>query len=278
MPFGINNLRSKLDYAMTMLRYGWTIHGDEKIKNLENLLPNSGGFPIDEIANENPDEIFASIADPHKRGTEKDGFEGLALDDALAYTNEFKHFSFLNQAKAVAKIAREQTFDYQVSVLELGCGGGDMLPFLKALGIERYLGIDGNPIAFKHSPYIQKSPDHFRLLNLTEEIDFGMKFTAICTFEVLEHIPENKLDRFIKTVRNHIGENSIFLGTASLQDDLDVHITVKPREFWLEKFRQHGLVPHEKHEQYEKLLAANHPFNWNGDNTNVFALKLAEAV
>jgi SAM-dependent methyltransferase len=267
-----------MDYAMTMLRYGWTTHGDEKIKNLENQLLNSGGFPIDETANNNPEEVFASIGDPHKRGTDVNGFEGLALDDALAYTNEFKHYSFLNQAKAVAAIAREQTFDYQVSVLELGCGGGDMQPFLKALGVERYLGVDGNPIAFKHSPYIQKSLEHFRLLNLQEEIDFGMKFTVVCTFEVLEHIVEDKLDGIIKTIVNHLGKDSIFLGTASLQDDLDVHVTVRPRPFWLDKFAQHGLVPHEKHEEYEKLLADNHPFNWNGDNTNVFALKLAETV
>jgi len=275
MPFGITNLRSKVDYAMTMLRHGWTIHGDEKIKTLENLLPNSGGFPIDENGN-NPDEIISSIKDPHKRGTDVNGFEGLALDDALAYTNEYKHYSFFNPAKAIAKIAREQSDDSQVSILELGCGGGDMLPFFNALGIEKYLGVDGNPIAYKHSPHIQKRPEHFRVLNLSEEIDFGMKFTAVCTFEVLEHIPETKLDGIIKTVRNHLGRNSIFLGTASLQDDLDVHITVKPRPFWLEKFAQHGLVPHERHKEYEKLLADNHPFNWNGDNTNVFALKLAE--
>lgn len=275
MPLGINNLRLKLDYALTMLRCGWTTHGNEKIKNLENLLSNSGGFPVDEISADTPDDVFSSINDPHKRATKVDGFKGLALDDALAFTTEHKHFSFLNQAKAIAKIAREQTFDYEVSVLELGCGGGDMQPFLQALGIEKYLGVDGNPIAFKHSPYIQKNPDHFRLLNLQEEIDFGMKFTAVCTFEVLEHIVEDKLDGIIKTIVNHLGEDSIFLGTASLQDDLDVHVTVRPRDFWLNKFAEHGLVPHEKHEQYEKLLADNHPFNWDGDNTNVFALKLA---
>lgn len=274
MPFGINNVRAKFDYMLTAFLYGGTLHGDEKIKNLKNLLPNSGGFPVDEIEEDKPDEVFAAIKDPHKRGTDKKGFEGLALDDALAFTSEYKHYSFLGQAKSIAKIARKHNSPYRISVLELGCGGGDMYPFFRAMGIERYLGLDGNPIAYKHSPYIQKNPEHFRVITLTEEIDFGMKFSIVCTFEVMEHIPESNLDGFIKTIRNHLGENSIFLGTASLQDDLDVHVTVKPRQWWLDKFAQYGLVPHEKHAEYEQLLADNHPFNWNGDNTNVFALKL----
>lgn len=274
MPFGINNVRAKLDYLLTAVRYGGTLHGDDKIKNLENQLPNSGGFPVDEIEEENPDEVFAAIKDPHKRGTEKAGFEGLALDDALAFTSEYKHYSFLGQAKAIAKIARNHNSPYRISILEMGCGGGDMYDFFRVMGIERYLGLDGNPIAYKHSPYIQKYSDHFRVVNLTEEINFGTKFSIVCTFEVMEHIPENRLDGMIKTIRNHLGENSIFLGTASLQDDLDVHVTVKPREWWLDKFAGYGLVPHERSAEYEQLLIDNHPFNWSGDNTNVFALKL----
>lgn len=274
MPFGINNVRAKAKFALTMLRYGATLHGDDKIKNLVNRLPNSGGFPVDEIAEENPDEVFAAIKDPHKRGTEKAGFEGLALDDALAFTSEYKHYSFLGQATAIVQIAKKHHSDYRISILELGCGGGDMHPFFRGMGVEQYLGLDGNPIANKHSPHIRKHPDHFRVITLTEEIDFGMKFSVVCTFEVMEHIPETHLDGMIKTIRNHLGEKSIFLGTASLQDDLDVHVTVKPRQWWLDKFAEYGLVPHENHAEYEKLLADNHPFNWNGDNTNVFALKL----
>jgi SAM-dependent methyltransferase len=273
MPFGINNLRSKLEFALTMARYGTTLHGDTTIKNLENRLPNSGGFPVDEIETDIPEEVFASIKDGSKRGTNKEGFEGLALDDALAFTSEYKHFSFLRQARTIVRIARKLDSIYNTSILELGCGGGDMHEFFRAMGVEKYLGLDGNPIAYKHSPYIQKHKDHFRVVNLTEEIDFGRHFTVVCTFEVLEHIPENRLDGFIRTVVNHLGPKSVFLGTASLQDDLDVHVTVKPREFWIKKFGEHGLVPHERADEFEGLLVKNHPFNWNGDNTNVFAMK-----
>jgi cyclopropane fatty-acyl-phospholipid synthase-like methyltransferase len=262
-----------LEFVRSTLLYGWTNGNKDEIAKIQNQLPNSGGFPID-AEEYNPEKVISSIGDPYHRQTSVDGFEGFALDDALAYVNEYKHFSFLNQAKAIAQIAKREVTHLDASVLELGCGGGDMHRFLKAFGIERYIGVDVNPVAFKHSPHITKSPQNFRLLNLQEEIDFGMKFDVVCSFEVLEHIREEKLDSIIGTIKRHIGEKSIFLGTASLQDDLDVHVTVRPREFWMEKFAQHGLVRHDNHAAYESLLAENHPFNWNAENTNVFALKL----
>ena len=275
MSVRLQILRWKLEFVRSMLLYGWTTGWDGEIEKIQNQLPNSGGFPVD-AEEYNPEKVISSINDNHKRKTSVNGFEGFALDDALAYVNEYKHFSFLNEAKAIAKIARREFTHLNPSVLELGCGGGDVYRFLKAFGIDRYIGVDVNPIAFKHSPYITKNPQHFRLLNLQEEIDFGTKFDVVCSFEVLEHIREEKLDSIIGTIKRHLGEKSIFLGTASLQDDLDVHVTVRPREFWIEKFARHGLVQHDNHDAYESLLAQNHPFNWNAENTNVFALKLCK--
>jgi SAM-dependent methyltransferase len=240
---------------------------------LRNRLPNTGGFPVDP-ADLDPKSILGSRKGVTNRRTSVAGFEGFALDDALTFADEYRHYSFFRLAKAIANIARDHLAREYLSVLELGCGGGDLFHFLRTLGVQDYLGVDANPVAFAHSAYIRGHEDHFRLLNLQEKIDFGTTFDVVCSFEVLEHIREGALDNMISTIRRHMAEQSIFLGTASLQRDLDVHITVRERTFWLALFEQHGLQPHPKAEYYSRLLAANHPFNWHKGNTNIFVLTL----
>ena len=90
---------------------------------------------------------------------------------------------------------------------------------------------------------------------------------------MLEHIHEARLDGMLATIRNHIRPDLLFIGTASLVADFDVHITVHPREWWLERFAAHGLAPHPDQDSAIRLLARNHPFNWNAQNTNLFVLQ-----
>jgi SAM-dependent methyltransferase len=206
------------------------------------------------------------------------GFEGLALDDGLVFTNEYRHFSFYPLARAILRVGREHANRKNLSMLELGCGGGDLFCFLSRLGVKRYLGLDGNPLAARHSPCFRGRENHFRLVNLQQEIDFGQAFDLVLTFEVLEHIPEVQLDHMFRTIRNHMGPASVFLGTASLQEEYDVHVTVRDRAFWLAKFAEHGLVPHPHGASIEELLEHHHPFNWWAANTNIFALHLGDSA
>ncbi len=207
---------------------------------MTNRLPNSGGLPLKGHETDLR-AALATVRGPRRRALGVAGYEGFALDDALAHSDRRKHLSFFRQARAVAAVAREATGGQAPTVLESGCGGGDMEPFLRACGVPSYLGVDVNPIAFEHSPHIRPRPAHFRLLNLQEEIDFGFRFTVVCSFEVLEHIREEHLDKLLATIRNHMSPSSVFLGTASLQDELDVHVTVRPRTFWEAAFLRHGL-------------------------------------
>jgi hypothetical protein len=67
---------------------------------------------------------------------------------------------------------------------------------------------------------------------------------------------------------------SLFIGTAAITDCFDVHITVHPREWWIELFARHGLLPVSATRETEwlDLLARNHPFNWNSSTTSIFVL------
>lgn len=268
----------KLQYSLARMRlseFGLSRQNDnpDSVTMVQNCLPNTGGLPVDPML-DTPQSILSSVINPACRSANVAGFEGLALDDGLVFTDEYKHFSYFRLAKAIGWIARDQLRRSRGSLLELGCGGGDLFRFLRLFGFNQYIGVDGNPVALRYSPHVQGYERHFRLLNLQQEIDFRMLFDVVCSFEVLEHIPEAQLDHFIKTIRNHLGSHSLFLGTASLQSGLDVHVTVRPRSFWLEQFRRFGLAPHPKHRVYEQLLATHHPFNWDASNTNVFALSV----
>jgi 2-polyprenyl-3-methyl-5-hydroxy-6-metoxy-1,4-benzoquinol methylase len=196
----------------------------------------------------------------------------LALDDALTFLEPRKTWSFVPLAKAVCSVGRRHLGRSKVSVLELGCGGGDLARALWRFGATEYLGIDGNPLALR-SPYARQRSGLFRVLNLQEPIDFGRTFDLVISFEVLEHIPRERLDAFIATIRTHMGPGSLFLGTASLQDDLDVHVTVEARPFWLKTFADNGLLETRRHAEYEQILGDGHPFNWSPLNSNVFALE-----
>ncbi len=239
---------------------------------LQNRLPNSGGFRIEAT----PESVIAGIKNPRARRADEQGFEGLALDDALTFTDDYKHLSYIPLSKAFLEIGRRELGKPQFSVLELGCGGGSFAAFLGAQGIKDYLGVDVNTVAYTHSPWIRDRQAHFRLLNLQQDIDFGSTFDLVCTFEVLEHIREDKLDHLVGTIARHVGPSSIFLGTASLLEDGDVHVTVKERPFWLAKFAVHGLVEHPRHQEIENALGVAHPFNWWPEVTNVFAMVKAK--
>jgi SAM-dependent methyltransferase len=239
---------------------------------VKNAKPNTGGFSPNAGQIQGAEDVVRRVTDGRRRGIGLEGFEGLALDDAFAYLSPEKHFSFLPQARAIARIARTVS-KTTPSILELGCGGGDMAHFFSVLGIPRYVGIEGNALAFRFSPYIQERPRHFHCLNLQQEIDLGRTFSVVCSFEVLEHIPEASLDGMLATIRNHMSPQSVFLGTASLQDDLDVHVTVRERSFWLNAFRQHALVPHPNATEWQAAIESHHAFNWNAGNTNAFVLR-----
>lgn len=221
------------------------------------------------------DQILTGVHNVHQRACHQPGFEGVALDDALVWVDEYKHYSFFPLASAVCAIGRAR-FRRPFSVLELGCGWGGMRVFYEVRGIHAYLGIDINPVAFKESPYIVAAPTHYRCLNLQSPMDLRAKFDIITCFEVLEHIPKQRVDTVLATISRHMNSDSLFLGTASLNSALDVHVLVKEREWWLRRFAGHGMSPDPRSSELESRLGRAHPFNWSLANTSVLCLRRSQ--
>lgn len=241
-----------------------------KANETTNKLPNTGGIPI-ETENIQIKNIQSDIIKNETRKTDIESYEGMALNDAIA-TESWKHYSFFELANKVTQIAKQQTSKNEISILELGCGAGSMFEFFKYLGTNLYIGLDGNPLAFKHSPIIKSNPDYFRLVNLQEEIDFNFKFDLVYTSEVLEHIREDKTEEFIKTISNHMNVNSIFIGTIATTI-MDVHINIHPKSWWLNIFKKHQLIPVNESKILEAEIGNSSPYNWNINTSHIFILK-----
>ena len=242
----------------------------EQALSIKNSLSNSGGIPIavDEIDLTN---LNSDIIKKESRKTGIQNFEGMALNDAVA-VEKWKHFSFFDLAMTISQIAKLYFGKESFSILELGCGAGSMFEYFKVMGASLYIGLDGNPLAFEHSPIISRNSEFFKLVNLQEEINFSRPFDIIYTSEVLEHIREDYTDIFLSTISNHMDKDSLFLGTIALTR-MDVHINVHPKVWWLHKFREHGLYQFERSAEMETRIAMSSPYNWNKNTSHIFALK-----
>ncbi len=131
--------------------------------------------------------------------------------------------------------------------LDLGCAGGGLVADARAAGIEA-IGIDGSdePQRIARPPWM-KYPEAFFNADISQpfEVYLGLipvMFHVISAWEVPEHIPEIRLPQFFMNIKRHLSSDGSFVGTVSQNTDQDYHQTVKPRDWWVQKFQENGFV------------------------------------
>lgn len=264
-------------YRILLQQHASRVHKSIDYLRVHNALPNSGPIPITQNFS-SVREVVATFQERTKRSQGIAGFEGFAPDDAV-FDETAESGELWSNARLAGVIASFGYANYRnPSVLELGCGPAHLFFFLSRYGIQNYLGIDGNPLVLKYIPHVRGYEDRFLLLNLQQEIRLyegnnPLRFDVICSFEVLEHMREEVVDNLIQTMRNHMHSRSVAYCTASLQDGMDVHVLVRSRDWWLERFARCGLHPRGDEAKLCQELCMNHPFNWDPANTSIFALE-----
>lgn len=137
-----------------------------------------------------------------------------------------------------------------IKVLDLGCSGGQIIvDHLKsgdmAVGLEGSDTVLNGKGSHNWKQFLNKNlflcdiTEHF---DLEDENDQIIQFDVIQMWDVLEHIPENKIANLFANIRKHLKNEGIFIGQISQQNDPIHHISNFSFEKWKSIFNQNKLI------------------------------------
>jgi SAM-dependent methyltransferase len=116
------------------------------------------------------------------------------------------------------------------SILEIGCGNGKLCNLLSDMGYD-VTGLD----------LIESNYDRKKYKFIKHDIELGLlpfkdnEFDYCVSFDVLEHLPEKWIEQFIFDTARVSREIVV---TAACYGEAPLHLTVKPVEWWIEKFNR----------------------------------------
>ena len=145
-------------------------------------------------------------------------------------------------------------------VLDLGCSGGG---FVRSFLEDGYtaIGLEGSDASKKlRSAEWETCRHHLFTTDITASFsitdlnDQDMTFHCITQWEVLEHIPADKLDVLFDNINRHLADDGIFVGSIDMAPDGNpvtgavYHVTLESESWWLARFAKAGLVPVTDHQ------------------------------
>jgi cyclopropane fatty-acyl-phospholipid synthase-like methyltransferase len=131
-------------------------------------------------------------------------------------------------------------------VLDLGCSGGGYVKSMLDDGHDG-IGIEGSDYSarMKRAEWCS-IPERLFTADVTapfEVVEDGqpVAFDLITAWELIEHLAESSIPTFCRNILAHLADGGLFIGSINTNPHRDLHQTVKPREWWLRLFAQHGL-------------------------------------
>lgn len=127
------------------------------------------------------------------------------------------------------------------SGLDIGCGRGKLMACWCGLGIDAW-GLDLVENCLDEE--VKRLWGHRFVLQNLWEMDLGRRFDVGICADVMEHIPEEKVSEALKRIMDHCDITLFMIANFPSQRlEYQLHLTLKPLDWWLETFCQVGSEP-----------------------------------
>jgi SAM-dependent methyltransferase len=126
------------------------------------------------------------------------------------------------------------------SVVDVGCGVGPWLQVVHELGVQDYVGVDGDHVAPEH---LRIPRDHFVTHDLSAPLELGRRFDLAISVEVAEHLPESASSGFVRTLTS-LAPVALFSAAVPNQGGVG-HVNEQWPEYWAALFAQHGFLAYD---------------------------------
>ena len=148
-------------------------------------------------------------------------------------------------------------------VLDLGCAGGGFVKDCLDDGCVA-VGLEGSDFSkklrraeWRTIPEFLFTADISAPFDIVGEFAGGEKqiqFDTITSWEVMEHIREQDVAMVVANVKRHLRPGGLWITSITPVDDIvqgvNLHQTVKPKNWWIDKFEKLGLFHAEEYVRY----------------------------
>jgi SAM-dependent methyltransferase len=145
-----------------------------------------------------------------------------------------------------------QRFGRKLRVLDLGCSGGQFVADFLAAG-HHAVGIEGSDYSLKagRANWPELAGSHLFTADISQPFEVLWNgshtiFDIITAVEVLEHIPEDRLEQVFVNISAHLAGEGLFVASIGTKRDtwqgVELHQTVQSADWWLDRLKRYFQV------------------------------------